>query len=203
VCHLSLQQCSKEQLAEMSLIELAYDLLVEKNEPVFFNDLVAEMAALKGVSKEELAAKIAQFYTDLNVDGRFTSLGENRWGLKIWYPVDQVEEEVVHTDKPKKKKKSKKAAAAVVEGFDELDDEDLEFDEDLDELAEDLDDSEDDDLLDDDDDDLDDDLLDDVDEEEDLDEDLLKDEEFELDEEDEEDEEEEEEELFEDEEDKK
>lgn len=203
MCHLSLQQCSKEQLAEMSLIELAYDLLVEKNEPVFFNDLVAEMAALKGVSKEELAAKIAQFYTDLNVDGRFTSLGENRWGLKIWYPVDQVEEEVVHTDKPKKKKKSKKAAAAVVEGFDELDDEDLEFDEDLDDLAEDLDDSEDDDLLDDDDDDLDDDLLDDVDEEEDLDEDLLKDEEFELDEEDEEDEEEEEEELFEDEEDKK
>ncbi|MFB5283514.1 DNA-directed RNA polymerase subunit delta [Peribacillus sp. Hz7] len=197
---MSLQQCSKEQLAEMSLIELAYDLLVEKNEPIFFNDLVAEMAALKGVSKEELAAKIAQFYTDLNVDGRFTSLGENRWGLKIWYPVDQVEEEVVHTDKPKKKKKSKKAAAAVVDGFDELDDEDLEFDEDLEDLAEDLDDSEDDDLLDDDDDDLDDDLLDDVDEEEDLDEDLLKDEEFELDEEDEE---EEEEELFEDEEDKK
>ncbi|MFJ8258953.1 DNA-directed RNA polymerase subunit delta [Peribacillus asahii] len=198
---MSLQQCSKEQLAEMSLIELAYDLLVEKNEPIFFNDLVAEMAALKGVSKEELAAKIAQFYTDLNVDGRFTSLGENRWGLKIWYPVDQVEEEVVHTDKPKKKKKSKKAAAAVVDGFDELDDEDLEFDEDLEDLAEDLDDSEDDDLLDDDDDDdLDDDLLDDVDEEDDLDEDLLKDEEFELDEEDEE---EEEEELFEDEEDKK
>ncbi|WP_353737928.1 DNA-directed RNA polymerase subunit delta [Peribacillus asahii] len=200
MCHLSLQQCSKEQLAEMSLIELAYDLLVEKNEPIFFNDLVAEMAALKGVSKEELAAKIAQFYTDLNVDGRFTSLGENRWGLKIWYPVDQVEEEVVHTDKPKKKKKSKKAAAAVVDGFDELDDEELEFDEDLEDLAEDLDDSEDDDLLDDDDDDLDDDLLDDVDEEDDLDEDLLKDEEFELDEEDEE---EEEEELFEDEEDKK
>ncbi|WP_306821282.1 DNA-directed RNA polymerase subunit delta [Peribacillus asahii] len=199
MCHLSLQQCSKEQLAEMSLIELAYDLLVEKNEPIFFNDLVAEMAALKGVSKEELAAKIAQFYTDLNVDGRFTSLGENRWGLKIWYPVDQVEEEVVHTDKPKKKKKSKKAAAAVVDGFDELDDEELEFDEDLEDLAEDLDDSEDDDLLDDDDD-LDDDLLDDVDEEDDLDEDLLKDEEFELDEEDEE---EEEEELFEDEEDKK
>ncbi|USK85020.1 DNA-directed RNA polymerase subunit delta [Peribacillus asahii] len=197
---MSLQQCSKEQLAEMSLIELAYDLLVEKNEPIFFNDLVAEMAALKGVSKEELAAKIAQFYTDLNVDGRFTSLGENRWGLKIWYPVDQVEEEVVHTDKPKKKKKSKKAAAAVVDGFDELDDEELEFDEDLEDLAEDLDDSEDDDLLDDDDDDLDDDLLDDVDEEDDLDEDLLKDEEFELDEEDEE---EEEEELFEDEEDKK
>lgn len=199
MCHLSLQQCSKEQLAEMSLIELAYDVLVEKNEPVFFNDLVAEMAALKGVSKEELAAKIVQFYTDLNVDGRFTSLGENRWGLKIWYPVDQVEEEVVHTDKPKKKKKSKKVAAAVIDGFDELEDEDLEFDEDLDDLAEDLDDSEDEDLLDDDDD-LDEDLLDDVDEEDDLDEDLLKDEEFELDEEDEE---EEEDELFEDEEDKK
>lgn len=174
----------------MSLIELAYELLVEKNEPFFFNDLVAEIGALKGASKSEIASKIAQFYTDLNIDGRFTSLGDNRWGLKTWYPVDQVEEEVVHTVKVKKKKKTKKAA--VVEDLDvELEDLDDDFDDseddllddDLDELDEDLDDDLDDDLLDDDDDeDIED--LDVIDE--DLGEDLIADdEELEIDEEEE------------------
>ena len=42
---LSLKKFSKEQISEMSLIELAYELLVEKNEPFFFNDLVAEIGA--------------------------------------------------------------------------------------------------------------------------------------------------------------
>ena len=153
---LSLKKFSKEQISEMSLIELAYELLVEKNEPFFFKDLVAEIGALKGASKSEIASKVAQFYTDLNIDGRFTSLGDNRWGLKTWYPVDQVEEEVVHTVKVKKKKKTKKAA--VVEDLDveleeiDEDDDDL-LDDDLEELDEDLDDDLDDDLLDDDDDD--------------------------------------------------
>ena len=183
---LSLKQFSKEQVAEMSLIELAYELLVEKNEPFFFNDLANEIAKVKGASKAEIASKIAQFYTDLNIDGRFTSLGDNRWGLKTWYPVDQVEEEVVHTVKVKKKKKTKKAAVV---------DEDLDLEEDIEDIEEDFDDS--DDLLDDDDDldELDDDLDDDDDLEEDIDEDLvvdldkdldkdlIEDEEFELDDE--------------------
>ena len=107
--NLSLKQYSKEQLLEMSLIEMAYDLLVERNEPIPFKDLISELASLHHLSKAEVAKKIAQFYTDLNVDGRFTSLGDNRWGLKTWYPVDQIEEEVVHVVKPKKKKKAKKA----------------------------------------------------------------------------------------------
>lgn len=196
---LSLKQFSQEQIKEMSLIELAYELLVEKNEPFFFNDLVEEMAALKGTSKSEIAEKIAQFYTDLNIDGRFTSLGENRWGLKTWYPVDQVEEEVVHTVKAKKKKKTKKAAIVdddldldLEDDLEELDDEELEDDfddsdddllddDDLEELDEDLDE---DDLLEDDDD------LDALDE--DLDEDLLDEEELELEDEELDEEEEEE-----------
>ncbi len=157
---LSLKQFSKEDIVEMSLIELAYELLVEKNEPFFFNDLVDEIATLKGAKKAEVASKVAQFYTDLNIDGRFTSLGDNRWGLKTWYPVDQVEEEVVHTVKAKKKKKAKAKSkkAAVV-------DEDLDLEEDLDEDLEDLDDLDEEDF-----DDSDDDLLDDDDDDDDIDE---------------------------------
>ncbi|WP_148358374.1 DNA-directed RNA polymerase subunit delta [Peribacillus simplex] len=140
---MSLKQYSKEQLLEMSLIEMAYDLLVERNEPIPFKDLISELASLHHLSKAEVEKKIAQFYTDLNVDGRFTSLGDNRWGLKTWYPVDQIEEEVVHVVKPKKKKKAKKAAV-VIDDFDELEDEDLDFEEDIDDLDEDEDDDDDD-----------------------------------------------------------
>ena len=55
---LSLKQFSKEAYAEMSLIELAYELLVEKNEPFFFNDLVDEIAQLKGAKKQKLLPKL-------------------------------------------------------------------------------------------------------------------------------------------------
>ena len=187
---MSLKQYSKEQLLEMSLIEIAYDLLVEKNEPILFKDLMSEIASLQNLSKAEVQKKIAQFYTDLNFDGRFTSLGENRWGLKTWYSVDQIEEEVVHVVKPKKKKKAKKAAV-VVDDFDDIEDEDLDFEDDLDDLDED-----------DDDDDDDDDILgtavidevlldDDVDDDDDLEEEIIEDEDFDLGDEDDEDEDEE------------
>ena len=184
---MSLKKYSKEQIMEMSLIEIAYEVLVEKNEPILFKDLMSEIASLQHLSKAEVAKRIAQFYTDLNVDGRFTSLGENRWGLKTWYPVDQIEEEVVHVVKVKKKKKAKKAAV-IVEDFDDIEDEDLDFEEDIDDLDEDDDDDDDDvilggavidEVL----------LEDDVDDDDDLEEEIIEDEVFEIDEDEDEDEE--------------
>ncbi|RFU62352.1 DNA-directed RNA polymerase subunit delta [Peribacillus glennii] len=167
---MSLKQYSKEQILEMSLLEVAFDLLAEKKQPVSFKELMKEIKQLQNLSDEEVTTRMAQFYTDLNVDGRFTSLGENRWGLKTWYPVDQIEEEVVHSAKPKKKKAKK----VVEDDFEDFEDEDLDFeDEDLDELD---DEDEDADLIevaDDDDDLLDVDADDDDFEDDDLDEDLI------------------------------
>jgi DNA-directed RNA polymerase subunit delta len=137
---LSLKQFSKEQLQEMSLIEMAYELLNSQKQPASFKEIMDEITATLGLTEEEVRVKIAQFYTDLNIDGRFLSLGENRWGLRVWYPVDQSEEEVITPTKPKKKKAKKVL------------DEDLDFDEDDEEDDIDYDDiladEEDDDLLD-------------------------------------------------------
>ncbi|CAH0345050.1 DNA-directed RNA polymerase subunit delta [Bacillus sp. CECT 9360] len=128
---MALKKYSKEKLSEMSLLEIAYELLAEKKQPVSFKDLMAQVSKLQGLSDEEINKRISQFYTDLNVDGRFTSLGENRWGLKAWYPVDQIEDEVVHVaTKPKKKKKSKKAVVEDIEDEDDLDFEEEELEED-------------------------------------------------------------------------
>lgn len=131
---LSLEQYSKEQLKEMSLIEMAYELLKSKKQQVPFKELLDEIAATADISADEIKARIAQFYTDLNIDGRFISLGENKWGLRVWYPVDTVEEEQVAAVKPKKKK-AKKVLDDDLDDYEELDD-DLDYD-DLDEFEED------------------------------------------------------------------
>ena len=46
-----------------------------------------------------------QFYTDMNIDGRFLAIAENQWGLREWYPVEQIEEETAPTVKVRKKKR--------------------------------------------------------------------------------------------------
>jgi DNA-directed RNA polymerase subunit delta len=170
----SLAQYSKEELQEFSLMEMAYEYLKNSKQPISFHDLVNEIKAAAGISDEEIRTRLAQFYTDINIDGRFLSLGENRWGLRFWYPVDTAEEEVITAVKPKKKKAKKVVDEEELEDFDEIDEEDYD---DLDDFADD-----DDDLLDDDDD-LDEDL-DDVDEFDDDDDVLDEDDEdeFELDE---------------------
>ncbi|WP_449620170.1 DNA-directed RNA polymerase subunit delta [Robertmurraya sp. Marseille-Q9965] len=172
---MSLKQFSQEQLQEMSLIEMAYEMLKNQKQPASFKEIMDEITATLGLSEEEVRTKIAQFYTDLNIDGRFLSLGENRWGLRVWYPVEQSEEEVITPTKPKKKKAKK-----VVDEDDDLDlDYDDEDDIDYDDILDDED--EDEDLLDlDEDEDFDDDEDEDFDEDDD--EDLLEDEDDEFEE---------------------
>jgi DNA-directed RNA polymerase subunit delta len=156
VPNLSLQQYSQEELREMSFVELASLILSEKREALSFQQLVDEVAALIGLSEQEVKQRLAQYYTDLNIDGRFICVGENVWGLRAWYPFDQTEDETVMVaTKPKKKKK------ALDDDYDDyddlLDEEDVDYD-DLDEYDEDEIDLDEDELLEDDEFDLDDDV---------------------------------------------
>jgi DNA-directed RNA polymerase subunit delta len=121
---LSLAQYSKEQLKEFSLIELAFEYMKNSKQPIAFNDLVKAIVAATEISDKEIRSRLAQFYTDLNIDGRFLSLGENRWGLRVWYPVDTAEEEIVTVTKPKKKKAKKVVDEDDLDDYDELEEED-------------------------------------------------------------------------------
>lgn len=122
---MSLQQLSKEEFKEMSFIEVAKLILQEKKEPMLFSDIVNEIGAYLELSESEVRTKMLQFYTDLNIDGSFLTLGENRWGLREWYPFDQIDEEVIIPVKPKKKKKK----AVVEEEYDFEEDYEEDFDE--------------------------------------------------------------------------
>ncbi len=134
----SLQQYSKEQIKEMSFLELAHLILADQREPITFKEMLSKIQKHLGVSDAEVRSRMVQFYTDLNVDGSFLSLGENRWGLRAWYPVEKLEEETTNAPAKTRKKKAKKA---VIEDFEEelIEDDEIEDfdDEDFDEVEED------------------------------------------------------------------
>lgn len=84
---------------ELSLIEVAYEILdTSKKEAMNFSDIVNKIQDYLGRSDDDVKESLPQFYTDLNNDGSFLSLGENVWGLRKWYPFDSVDEEVNHPE---------------------------------------------------------------------------------------------------------
>ncbi|MDN3449774.1 DNA-directed RNA polymerase subunit delta [Planococcus sp. APC 3906] len=121
---MKLRELSRDELIEESFVDLTYAMLEETHETKTYAELVTEIENLLGLSKEDMKARLVQFYTDMNIDGRFLILGENRWGLREWYPVEQIEEESAPTVKARKKK-------AKVAGDEDFDDMDLELEDEL------------------------------------------------------------------------
>ena len=130
---------------ELSLIEVAYEILNENNKKVMnFSDIVNEIQDYLGKSDEDIKRSLPQFYTDLNNDGSFLSLGENVWGLRKWYPYDSVDEEVNHPEDNGTENAHK--AAQKVNAFLSDDDEDdavVEYEDDSDLDVNDMDDDDD------------------------------------------------------------
>ena len=143
---------------ELSMVEVAHAILEAKNEVLDFNQLLVEIQEYMELSDEALEARMARFYTDLNIDGSFISLGDNRWGLRDWYPIDSIDEEIAtsmedeEVKTPRKKRKKVNAFGTeddlIDYNDDDPEDEELLDDEDLD--SDDLDDDMDVDLDDDD-----------------------------------------------------
>lgn len=92
---------SPEQAKEMPMVDLAFEVLKSANTPFYYRDLMAEIAKIKGFSEEEVMQVIAQLYTEINVDGRFACVGNNLWGLKRWYPVDNKADDMASAKRPR------------------------------------------------------------------------------------------------------
>ncbi|WP_112182221.1 MULTISPECIES: DNA-directed RNA polymerase subunit delta [Paraliobacillus] len=131
---MSFDKYSREELQELSMVNLATMVLKKENKAMPYQEIYDQVIELKGFNDVMKKEYYAQFYTDLNVDGRFLTIGSGLWGLRDWYPMEKIEEEI--TAVPKKKKKKKAAAKkkkAVVEEEDlteiDLDFEQTDFDE--------------------------------------------------------------------------
>lgn len=146
---MSLKDYSHKELKKTPMLELAGLLLLDEKKAMDFNDIFSRVTEIKEYEGREKEKNIAQFYTDMNVDGRLMTVGSNMWGLKRWYPVEQMDEEIVSTPK-KKKKKKKTATKAAVKDTDKNQEEEEELtlnteeldivDEDIDEMVDELDD---------------------------------------------------------------
>jgi len=126
---------------ELSMVEVAHAILEAKNEVLDFNQLLVEIQEYMELTDEALESRMTRFYTDLNIDGSFISLGDNRWGLRAWYPIDSIDEEIVtsmedeEVKKPRKKRKKVNAFGSddlIDYNDDDPEDEELIDDEELD-----------------------------------------------------------------------
>lgn len=127
---------------ELSMVEVAHAILEAKNEVLDFNQLLVEIQEYMELSDEALESRMTRFYTDLNIDGSFISLGDNRWGLRDWYPIDSIDEEIAtsmedeEVKKPRKKRKKVNAFGSeddlIDYNDDDPEDEELIDDEELD-----------------------------------------------------------------------
>src|SRR5690625_945278 len=59
-----------------------------------FKEAYDKISTLKKLNHTVKDEKVVQFYTDLNIDGRFVTNGSNSWGLKRWYRSEQINEDL-------------------------------------------------------------------------------------------------------------
>lgn len=113
-----------QEKSELSMIEVARAILEERgrDNEMYFNDLVNEIQNYLEKSNSEIRAALPTFYSDLNVDGSFIPLGENKWGLRSWYAIDEIDEEVItleEDDEEGTPKRKKKRVNAFMDGDDD------------------------------------------------------------------------------------
>ena len=94
---MKIQDYTKQMVDEKSFIDMAYTLLHDKGSTMNLYDIIDEFKSLGNYEYDEIENRIVQFYTDLNTDGRFLNVGENQWGLRDWYSVDDIEEKIAPT----------------------------------------------------------------------------------------------------------
>lgn len=61
-----------------SMSDVAFDILSGKKRAVAFPKLWAEVAKKTGAPND----RVASFYSDLSLDGRFVALEDNKWDIK-------------------------------------------------------------------------------------------------------------------------
>ncbi|MDK6802948.1 DNA-directed RNA polymerase subunit delta [Lactobacillus mulieris] len=141
---------------ELSLIEVARAILEDHGKRMAFADIVNAVQEYLGTSDEEIRERLPQFYTDMNTDGEFISMGDNVWALRSWFPYESVDEEVNHPedeDDEPRKKHHRKVNAFIASSDDDIidydsdDPEDDDLDTEDDDNADDFDATDDDDEL--------------------------------------------------------
>lgn len=68
--------------------DVAYYVLSQKNDAMYYKDLVLDVIEKKHKPVQSLSAAISEVYTHINMDSRFHYEGEGKWGLVEWVPPE-------------------------------------------------------------------------------------------------------------------
>lgn len=71
-----------------SEVDIAYHILTEKGQTIYYKDLVLEVIEKKHKPVQSLSAAISEVYTLINMDSRFHYEGDGQWGLTEWNPPE-------------------------------------------------------------------------------------------------------------------
>lgn len=106
------------------MIEVARAILEDNGKRMAFADIVNAVQKYLNKSDEEIRERLPQFYTNMNTDGEFISMGGNVWALRSWFPYESVDEEVNHPedeeDDSRKHHKKVNAFLASATGDDDI-----------------------------------------------------------------------------------
>ncbi len=75
---------------QSSMVDVAFDLMKKKKKPADFYKLWQEVSEIKGFSEVEKDENKSLFYTNITLDGRFITTGENCWDLRSRHKFDEV-----------------------------------------------------------------------------------------------------------------
>lgn len=73
-----------------SMIDIAYEWLVQQSKEADFADLWNVVTKELEFTPEEAERRVGLFYSYLTLDGRFVTVGENRWDLRKNLTFDKV-----------------------------------------------------------------------------------------------------------------
>ena len=91
---MKIQDYTKEMVDEKSFIDMAYTLLHDKGSTMNLYDIIDEFKSLGNYEYDEIENRIVQFLYRLKYRWTFLNVGENQWGLRDWYSVDDIEEKL-------------------------------------------------------------------------------------------------------------
>ena len=94
---MELEVFTGQEKSELSMVEVARAILEKRGRDhgIYFNDLVNDIQIYLEKSDADIREILPFFYSDLNVDGSFIPLGDNKWGLRSWYAIDEIDEEIL------------------------------------------------------------------------------------------------------------
>lgn len=73
-----------------SMVEIAYRYLKDAHEAVRFKQIWDHVAKSLEYDENKKIERVSLFYTELSLDGRFVTLGENTWDLREHHTYDKV-----------------------------------------------------------------------------------------------------------------